>query len=793
MTATYAEFLAAKRLTAPTSGIGCTPDDVADRLHGFQRYTTAWAVRRGRAAVWLDTGLGKTRVQVEWLRQILRRGGGGAGLILAPLAVAEQTIREAALIGALVEYIPDTGPAVARRLLRTPGLIAITNYDRLHKVDPRLFRAIALDESSILKDVTSKTRDALIAAFAHTPYRLACTATPAPNDVAELANHAEFLGVASRRGMLATYFTHDDDGWRLKGHAASAFWRWVATWAIAARRPSDLGYPDDGYDLPRLRIVPQLLPVDVVPDGQLFATDLGGIGGRATVRRTTLEARCARAVDLVRAEPAEPWLLWCGLNDEADRLTAAIPGAVNVHGSLPAEEKTRALLGFADGTVRTLVTKVSVAGLGMNWQHCARMAFVGLSDCYDQDTEVLTRQGWKTFGKVVLDDDLATVNQQTLLFEWQAPSRTVWEPYSGLMLHFQGQRNFDLLVTPNHRLLVQRCPDRYRSDGTWELRYAGDIAKRFRRQEYRMLSAPTSAAGERPEHVEIPSYGRLNSRSRTIERVAVEDFMRLAGWYLSEGYCRPIDSHERGRIVVCQTDKNPGHRAEIIDLMSRIGLHVNAHTKDITGYSVNLAAYLLDQFGTGSYGKRIPRWVKDLHPELLAILRDTMLKGDGCHADGIPRFYRTASTALADDFQEISLRTGIRAAIHYRPAGSSRYSDHGVYDVCLAWERTRPAVHQAPEFVLYEGMIGCATVPNHTLVVRRNGIPVVSGNSYEAYYQAIRRCWRYGQTRPVEVHVVLSELEAAIAANVARKERDVEQSHAALIGQMRAMHLQEAV
>nr|WP_240971246.1 helicase C-terminal domain-containing protein [Microbispora sp. CL1-1] len=165
----------------------------------------------------------------------------------------------------------------------------------------------------------------------------------------------------------------------------------MASWAIAIRRPSDLGYSDDGYDLPGLEIVPHLLPVDVVPDGQLFATDLGGVGGRARVRKATLDARCARAAELVAAEPDEPWVLWCGLNDEADRLAELIPGAVNVHGSLTPEEKAEHLLGFADGQIRYLITKPGIAAYGLNWQHCARMAFVGLSDSYEQYYQAIRR------------------------------------------------------------------------------------------------------------------------------------------------------------------------------------------------------------------------------------------------------------------------------------------------------------------------------------------------------------------------------------------------------------------
>jgi hypothetical protein len=184
--------------------------------------------------------------------------------------------------------------------------------------------------------------------------------------------------------MLAAYFVHDSDvGWRLKGHAREPMFRWMASWALAIRKPHDLGYPDDGYDLPPLTILPHLIEVPIAADGQLFPTDLGGVGGRAAVRRETLDARCSLAADLVMTEPDEPWLLWCGLNNEAERLADLIPGSVNVHGSWSPEDKARALLDFADGKIRRLITKPSIAAFGLNWQHCARMAFVGLSDSYE--------------------------------------------------------------------------------------------------------------------------------------------------------------------------------------------------------------------------------------------------------------------------------------------------------------------------------------------------------------------------------------------------------------------------
>lgn len=370
---TYAEFLVRKARRVEPAGHQVGIDEVHPKLHGWQREIVRWAVGVGRAAIWADTGLGKTLMQLEWARL-----SGKVALIVAPLAVCQQTVREAAeKLGVEARYIRSgsdiTGPGVW-----------VTNYEMVDHFDPSALDAVVLDEASILKQSDGKTRTKLIQHFAAVPRRLACTATPAPNDSEELTNQAEFLGVTTRREMLAAYFVHDSDGWRPKKHARTPMYRWMTEWAIALRRPSDLGYADDGYVLPPLEIVPHLLPVDVTVDGQLFGADLGGVGGRANVRKATLQPRCEHAAALVAAEPDEPWLLWCGTNDEADLLARLIPGAVNIHGSMSPEDKATGLLGFADGSVRHLITKPKIASFGMNWQRCARMAFVGLSDSFEQ-------------------------------------------------------------------------------------------------------------------------------------------------------------------------------------------------------------------------------------------------------------------------------------------------------------------------------------------------------------------------------------------------------------------------
>lgn len=376
----YDELLARRRRKAQNNGRDVADTDMHPSLLPHQRDIVRWAVKGQRRAIWADTGLGKTRMQIEWCRL-----SAGTSLIVAPLAVCQQTCREAAVIGVDAQYV--TGP----EQITGPG-VWVTNYERVQSFPPNMFGAVCLDESSILKASDGRTRTMLIRHFQDVPNRLACTATPGPNDPEELTNHAEFLGQMTRTNMLAAYFVHDQDGWRLKGHARGPMIQWMTTWAVAIRKPSDFGYDDTGYDLPDPVIIPEIVDVDVTPaEGELFAASIGGVSGRSRVRKETLEARVARAAELVASDPEEPWLIWCGLNDEADALARRIPGAVNVHGSMTAEAKADALSGFADGRIQYLITKPSIAAFGLNWQHCARMAFVGMSDSYEAYYQCIRR------------------------------------------------------------------------------------------------------------------------------------------------------------------------------------------------------------------------------------------------------------------------------------------------------------------------------------------------------------------------------------------------------------------
>lgn len=374
----YADFIASKR--REHGPVGFDAVGVHPSLFDHQRCIVEWACRMGRCAIFADTGLGKTRMQLEWARQV-KRYTGGEVLLLAPLAVGDQTIAEAASMG----IDPPT----------------VLNYERLHQVDPSQFVGVVLDESSILKAVDGKTRLRLTEAFADTPYRLACTATPAPNDHTELGNHAAFLGVCTREEMLAEYFVHDGgstQSWRLKGHARRDFWRWVSSWAVMVRKPSDLGYDDGAYDLPELNLHTLTVQHEAPrEDGMLFAMSARTLADQRKVRRDSIEARCEAAARLVAAEPDEQWLIWCELNDESAELTECVIGAVEVAGTTPEDERKGAMLGFAAGDVRVLVTKPKIAGFGMNWQSCARMIFVSPTHSYEQWYQAV-RRCWR-FGQ----------------------------------------------------------------------------------------------------------------------------------------------------------------------------------------------------------------------------------------------------------------------------------------------------------------------------------------------------------------------------------------------------------
>lgn len=374
----YTEFLQRKQIVDAPSGFN--PDSVDSFLFDFQADITKWAIRRGRAAIFADCGLGKTPMQLEWAKNITEHTCGKV-LIVAPLAVSGQTINEGKKFDIEVKRFGQD------------SAIQIINYEQMHKIDPDDYVGIVLDESSILKSFTGKYRTELIGMFQNTPYRLACTATPSPNDYMEIGNHAEFLGVMSRTEMLSMFFINDagDTGtWRLKGHAESEFWKFVCSWAVMIRKPSDLGYFDNGFTLPDLKIIPHVIKSNRPLNGSLFLFAAKTLSERREARKQSMQERCKVAADLVNNSD-ETWLIWCDLNAESETLTKMIDGAVEVKGADSPEHKEKSMLDFSAGKIKCLVTKPKIAGFGMNWQICHNMAFVGLSDSYEAYYQALRR------------------------------------------------------------------------------------------------------------------------------------------------------------------------------------------------------------------------------------------------------------------------------------------------------------------------------------------------------------------------------------------------------------------
>ena len=384
----YEQFLQRKQFEQVIAGFDVEKDELHSTLFEFQKDVVKWALKKGKAAIFAGTGLGKTLMQLEWAKQVYKKTGNNV-LILAPLAVASQTVREASKIDLSVNHI--------RQNEITDG-INITNYEQLHNIDTSKFGAIVLDESSILKNFSGRIRTEITDTFKNTPYKLACTATPAPNDHMELGTHAEFVEVMTRTEMLSMFFVHDGgetQKWRLKGHAESKFWEWVASWGVMVTKPSDLGYDDGAYNLPPLNMS-EVVVEGVASENELVPTFAQTLMERRRARRNSLNERVAKAAELVHATD-EQFLIWCDLNDESKLLAESIKESVEIKGSDKPEHKENAMLDFADGKIKRLVTKPQIAGMGLNWQNCRNMVFVGLSDSFEQVFQAI-RRCWR-FGQ----------------------------------------------------------------------------------------------------------------------------------------------------------------------------------------------------------------------------------------------------------------------------------------------------------------------------------------------------------------------------------------------------------
>jgi superfamily II DNA or RNA helicase len=412
MTTDYADFLASKQLVDQPTGIAVELGALPTALFDWQASLTQWALRRGRAGLFASTGLGKTIMQCAWAQQIP-----GDVLILAPLAVTQQTIHEAQdKLGMSIQYI--------RRAEDRREHVCITNYDLLEHFLDLDIQGVVLDESSCLKGIASKRRELLFKHFTHIPFRLCATATPAPNDIAELAMHAEFLGVMTRTAMLATFFVHDDAGWRLRGHATDAFYRWLSSWAMALRNPADIGYDGSAFALPPLITKEHFLVWEGArkladADGQLGlvgSQKLHGITDRAQVRKETTTLRATYAATLIRTswldqqntsenvtklsenqsshvtKNVQKWVVWCGLDDEQNQLAKLLGNAcISIYGSLAPEEKERREQLWRNGDIPVIITKPKIFGWGINWQCAHQQIFLGLNDSQEMYYQAVRR------------------------------------------------------------------------------------------------------------------------------------------------------------------------------------------------------------------------------------------------------------------------------------------------------------------------------------------------------------------------------------------------------------------
>ncbi len=396
----YSDFINDKLIINKPCGFD--PPELNSMLFPFQDAITSWGLRKGRVCFFEDCGLGKTPQQLVWAQAVVDHTGGSV-LIAAPLAVSAQTVQEGVKFGVEVNRC-QSGDDVKSG-------INITNYERLEKFNPADFVGIVLDESSILKSYSGKIRNQIIEMFSETPYRLACTATPAPNDFMELGNHAEFLGVMTRAEMLSMFFVNDQvetQKWRLKGHAQKEFWKWVASWAVMIRKPSDIGFDDSDFILHELRMHNITIEHGKPLDGQLFKTNASTLMERRAARRETIGARCAKAATLAN-ESDEQWLIWCDLNAESEALKRLIPDAVEIKGSDKPDHKENSMLDFAAGKIRVLVTKPKIAGFGMNFQSCHNVVFVGLSDSYEAYYQAV-RRCWRFGQKNPVDAYVVTAD-----------------------------------------------------------------------------------------------------------------------------------------------------------------------------------------------------------------------------------------------------------------------------------------------------------------------------------------------------------------------------------------------
>lgn len=448
----YQEFIKSKHKRHVGSGIPCQASDMPDCLADWQKETTAWALRKGRAALFEDCGLGKTRQQLVFA-DVVRQETRKPALILAPLAVAGQTVSEGEKCNLDVHYCLEQASV-------QPG-VNITNYERLRHFDPSKFGGIILDESSILKSFMGKTKIALIKAFEDTPYRLCCTATPSPNDLMELGNHSDFLGIMPSTEMLTRWFTNDFNEagkYRLKGYAEKDFWAWVASWAVCLSTPADIGFDATGYILPELHTRRHMVKANEFIEGSGTLINIEKLNATTMHKelRATCKDRAALAAELAKTNDAA--VIWCNTDYEADAIAEAMAGEdfQEVRGGMPLERKESILRDFAAGNLRVLLTKPSICGFGLNWQHCNHSITAGLSFSFETRYQLI-RRIWR-FGqkRPVFDDVIMSPKEHAM---WKAVSDKE-EMHAGLHKNLSGVMKNEIFNDRSNRELLGYTPDK---------------------------------------------------------------------------------------------------------------------------------------------------------------------------------------------------------------------------------------------------------------------------------------------------------------------------------------------
>lgn len=848
----YQSFLENKIKIASLNGLDCELDEINPILYPHQRDIVQWAVQGGQRAIFAQFGLGKSLIQAEIVRIIQKKTGANT-LTICPLGVKQEFTRDGRMVG--VDY----------KFIRTAEEMEdghshyITNYESVRdgKLDPNIFDVVTLDEASVLRSYGSKTYQEFLTLFSNVKYKFVATATPSPNRYKELIHYAGFLGIMDTGQALTRFFQRDStqaNNLTLYPHKEEEFWLWMHSWSIFLQKPSELGYSDEGYDMPEMKVIyHEVDSADVTSFDReqqlMFGEATMSLGSAAREKRESIDTRVNKLTEIVNNDPDSHYIFWHDLENERHAIKKAIPESVSVYGSLDLETREQRIIDFSDGGIKYLSTKPSISGSGCNFQrHCHKAIFLGVGFkfndfiqsihriyrflqtevceihvihtvaerevlstlnrkweehekllkrmseivkqhglnklstnalmrgmgvdrkvakgknfdvanndcvdeamrmkensvdliitsvpfCYDEKTEVLTSRGWLGFDKIDIDNDLIATVSDVGVLEYHAPSNVVWERYEGEMIKFSG-RSFNLLVTPNHRMYAARrgagfSSEKFKIITAEEITAEYENTKRLKEDGNGRISRgwklclvpPKTGGGNYPSQIDIPPLPENIEGGHGVELywIKTEDFVRLAGWYLSEGHADSFDSSRQGgRVSIGQSpQKNKDNYEEIVALVKRIGLRPSIGEKQVSMWCRNLAYFMIKEFGHGCKNMRIPRWVLDLHPILLEILRDTMMKGDGAK-DGTS--YASISPQLRDDFQELCVKTGWRAGLT------------GTKVINTGTSQIYPEIRHTPKRIHYSGMIGCATVKNGTMVVRRNGQTCVSGNSNHYEY-----------------------------------------------------------